>query len=180
MASVGGQRLGRLWTAGLLPSSSEGPQEQFAPSPGSPATAERRAMEDYQVLEGNTTPARLASTHRLHSGLPSPPIGSTDACNRRRSQAPTQLRWRNHFCRTGRSGLGNQHKLADYFAPHRCQTGTDAHLDRAFITSRVTFMIYSTLCCDCSNLGSNPSHGTIVSLAHPSILLSYPLHPTPS
>ena len=41
--------------------------EQLVPSPGAPASADRREMEAYQVLEGNTAPARLASTHRLHS-----------------------------------------------------------------------------------------------------------------
>ncbi|KAK7797855.1 hypothetical protein U0070_010619 [Myodes glareolus] len=74
--------------------------EQCVPSPGAPATAERRSMEDYQVLEGNTAPACVCIDPPTSQRLPSPPNRDMDAYHLPPFQA--QQLWRNHFCRTGR------------------------------------------------------------------------------
>ena len=74
--------------------------EQPFPSPPATAKAEKMAMEGCQVLEGNTTPARLAAPHRLHSWrLHSPPKQGTDASTWQHYK-PSSF-GENPFCRTG-------------------------------------------------------------------------------
>ena len=77
--TVGRQHLGKSLDLWFAPQLFRRTPEQCVPSPGAPATAERRAMEDYQVLEGNTAPACVCIDPPTSQRLPSPPNRDRDA-----------------------------------------------------------------------------------------------------